>query len=64
MRFREHFDIEETPGGGGTPPSDDASAARVREAQSLLAAGEEAIEKALSGNSHAFLAANRQQGGE
>ncbi len=38
---------------------------RIRQAGAeLLAAADEAIDRALSGDSEAFLAANRQQGGE
>ena len=38
---------------------------RIRQAgEDLLAAADEAIDRALSGDSEAFLAANRQQGGE
>jgi hypothetical protein len=32
--------------------------------EDFLRAGDDAINRALSGNSEAFLAANRQQGGE
>ena len=35
-----------------------------REARDLLAAGEAAISRALSGDSEEFLRANRQQGGQ
>jgi hypothetical protein len=48
----------------GDQPSD-ANLRRLRLAgQSLLAAGSDAIQKALSGNSESFLAATRQQGGQ
>ena len=50
------------------PPDDDSSDANLRRmrlaGQSLLAAGADAIQKALSGDSQSFLAATRQQGGE
>jgi hypothetical protein len=35
-----------------------------REAGDILAAGNDAIDRALSGDSEAFLRANRQQGGQ
>lgn len=53
-----------TPGdgsGGGNPA---ALKAKKKDLGSLLAAGDNAIKKALSGNSQAFLEANRQQGGQ
>jgi len=37
---------------------------RRQAGEDLLAAGEAIINRALSGNSEAFLAANRQQGGQ
>ena len=50
------------------PPDDGSSDANLRRmrlaGQSLLAAGADAIQKALSGDSESFLAATRQQGGE
>ena len=57
-RVRERPD----PSGGG---SGDAGLRGIRLAgQSLLAAGADAIQKALSGDSESFLAATRQQGGQ
>ena len=48
---------QEAPGGGNLD--------EVREAgQSLFAAADEAIRRALSGNSQAFLEATRQEGGQ
>ena len=45
--------------------SSDGNLGRVRLAgQSLLAAGADAIQKALSGDSESFLNATRQQGGQ
>ncbi len=35
-----------------------------RQAEQLLSAGDEAIQRALSGDSERFLRANRQQGGQ
>ena len=53
---------------GADPSNDgqgDANLARARTAgRGLLAAGADAIQKALSGNSESFLAATRQQGGQ
>jgi len=50
------------------PPPDDPDGAdldRFREAaQQLLAAGQHAIDRTISGNSEAFLKATRQQGGQ
>ena len=53
---------------GGDNPSDPGHAGRLRErrqaGEELLAAGDAIINRTLSGNSQAFLAANRQQGGQ
>jgi hypothetical protein len=52
---------------GGTDPAGGSSAnlGELRRAgEDLLAAGDEAIRRALSGDSEAFLRANRQQGGQ
>ncbi len=50
------------------PPGDDSNDANLRRmrlaGKTLLAAGADAIQKALSGDSESFLAATRQQGGE
>ncbi len=67
MRFLRRFDEEQrrpAQGDGGS-----ASDERLRQLRSegdrLLAAGDEAIQRALAGtNSEAFLRAGRQQGGE
>lgn len=68
MRFREranddlHEQEQQNPP-SGTPAGENLD--RLREAaELLLAAGGDAINRALSGNSEAFLAANRQQGGQ
>ncbi|HVS03945.1 MAG TPA: hypothetical protein VMT16_14360 [Thermoanaerobaculia bacterium] len=55
--------------GPAAPPPDeeprDGDLARLRaRGDDFLAAGDEAIERALSGDSEAFLRANRQEGGE
>jgi|PlaIllAssembly_1097288.scaffolds.fasta_scaffold498838_2 hypothetical protein len=66
MRFRDLLR-----GGDGAPPPPttpvpaSTGLTRVRrDAQELLSAGDEAIARALSGDSQAFLRANRQQGGQ
>ncbi len=63
MRLRERTDDDRLRGG---PNPDDASDANLRAlrlaGQNLLAAGSNAIRKALSSNSEQFLAATRQQG--
>jgi hypothetical protein len=67
MRFRDRQD-ESGPGSRGetvarSPVSGDLD--RLRDAgESLLAAGQAAIDRALSGNSEAFLDASRQEGGQ
>jgi len=67
MRLRErandmHEQEPQNPS-SGTPASDNLDALREA-AERLLAAGDDAINRALSGNSEAFLEANRQQGGQ
>ncbi len=47
----------ESSGGGRLPEM-------RRQAEQLLSAGDEAIQRALSGDSERFLRANRQQGGQ
>lgn len=57
----------EQEGHGGTPNDQepDSQLDRLRAAgEGFLAAGDEAIRRALSGDSEAFLRANRQRGGE
>lgn len=66
MRERER-DRERNRGNGDDPAAgaDGGSLARLRDAGAdFLRAGDEAISRALSGDSEAFLAAGRQQGGE
>ena len=52
----------------GAPPSPTDSISRLeglrREGDALLAAGDDAIDRALSGDSQTFNAAVRQQGGQ
>jgi hypothetical protein len=67
MRLRERTDEDRLR--TGENPSDDGTGdtnlSQMRLAgQSLLAAGADAIRKALSGDSESFLAATRQQGGQ
>jgi hypothetical protein len=62
MREREqqHDDIR-----GPQPPLPATNSGDLRAAaERLLAQGADAIDRALSGNSAAFLAANRQEGGQ
>jgi len=65
MRFREKLDenwtVPDNPGGN----TEGGELERLSQAgNDLLAAGDEAIRRALSGDSVKFLQANRQQGGE
>lgn len=60
-------DDTQAPGGAPPPPGGDtAGLAALRSAgQEFLAAGDAAIDRALSkGNSEAFLTANKQRGGQ
>jgi hypothetical protein len=63
MRQRERQDNQPSPGGGSEP---EGGLDRLREqANRFLAAGDEAINRALANSdSEAFLSANRQQGGQ
>lgn len=63
MRFRERNDEleQERRDPPGAAPGLDALRAAGTE---LLAAGDAAINRVLSGNSERFLASNRQQGGQ
>lgn len=67
MQFLQRSDDEQrppAPGDGGAAPDDLLRQLRS-EGDRLLAAGDEAIQRALAGNnSEAFLRAGRQQGGE
>lgn len=68
MRLRERR-REDDAGPGGEPSADGAPdggglQALRREGEEFLAAGDEAINRALSGDSQAFLTASRQQGGQ
>ena len=60
LRERQHDAPAVRPAGGEPPAAADVRAAAER----LLARGAEAIERALSQDSAAFLAANRQEGGQ
>lgn len=67
MRFLNLFDDEpqRRASEDGDPASDDPLGQARSDADRLLAAGDEAIRRALSGgNSEAFLRAGRQEGGE
>ena len=63
MRRREHDDRISPPQSGGDDGGDHLEAIRGA-AQGLLAAGDRAIEQALSRDSAAYLWANRQRGGQ
>ena len=65
MRFLIKPDEEQltTVPPGSDPPGDSLSAVR-EEGNRLLAAGDNAINRVLTGNSEAFLRAGRQHGGE
>jgi hypothetical protein len=67
MRFLQRFNDEQRrpAGGDGDPGSDNLLQQLRSDGDRLLAAGDEAIQRALAGtNSEAFLRASRQQGGE
>jgi ribosomal 50S subunit-associated protein YjgA (DUF615 family) len=67
MRFFERLDDQQNhaAGGNGGSASNDLLQQLRSEGDRLLAAGDEAIRRALAGaNSEAFLRAGRQQGGE
>ncbi|MEK6324270.1 MAG: hypothetical protein AABN33_21740 [Acidobacteriota bacterium] len=65
MRLRERSDDDRQRDDEPGDDSGDANLAQMRLAgESLLAAGADAIQKALSGNSESFLRATRQQGGQ
>lgn len=64
MRERERqHDERQRPQDGGVPGGDNLGAIGDAAAR-LVAAGDAAIDRALSGDSDAFLRANRQQGGQ
>jgi hypothetical protein len=68
MKFRERPRRDETCQDVQPPPAGSAQGAdlsKIRQtAEAFIAAGDQAIDRALSGNSEQFLAACRQQGGE
>jgi hypothetical protein len=67
MRFLQRFNAEQRgpASGDGYPGSDNLLQQLRSDGDRLLAAGDEAIHRALAGtNSEAFLRASRQQGGE
>jgi hypothetical protein len=64
-RERSADDRQDREGPDPTPDEPGANLPDLRRAgEDFLKAGDEAIGRALSGNSEEFLAANRQQGGE
>jgi hypothetical protein len=62
-RQRQH-DERQRPQAGGVADGGNDLAVIGATAARLLAAGDAAIDRALSGDSDAFLRANRQQGGQ
>lgn len=66
MRFLERIGNEQlnNNGGNGEPGSGDLLEQVRAQGDRLLSAGDEAIRRALSGNSESFLRASRQQGGQ
>jgi len=62
-RERQHDERERPQSGGGVPESGNLAAIGDAAAR-LLAAGDAAINRALSSDSDAFLRANRQHGGQ
>jgi hypothetical protein len=66
MRFLQRFNNEQRQAGGDGDSGSDGLLEQIRsQGDQLLAAGDEAIQRALAGsNSEAFLRAGRQQGGE
>lgn len=65
MERERHPDEVHRPSGDALPPTDGGNLDELRRAgEDLLEAGDEAIRRALSGDSEAFLRANRQQGGQ
>ena len=65
MRFFQRIGGEQPSNdSGGQPGSSDVLQQTRERGDRLLAAGDEAIRRALSGNSQNFIAASRQQGGQ
>jgi len=67
MRTRVHTNDDEqrpTASDSLAPPEDAALQERRAAAQRFLAAGDAAIQRALSSDSARFLAANQQEGGQ
>jgi hypothetical protein len=65
MRFLQRTDGQSHNNDGNDEPASGDALRQAREhGDQLLAAGDEAIRRALSGNSESFLRASRQQGGE
>lgn len=63
MRLRDLFTSPHEP--RDAPPGASARHQHlIRQASALIAASDDAIARALSANSEAFLAANRQEGGQ
>ncbi len=63
-RLADLLGMNPPPGHGGGGGAGGALDAIRREAEQYLAAADQAIDRALSGDSEAFVRASRQQGGE
>ncbi|MGQ0701886.1 MAG: hypothetical protein ACT4PM_01985 [Gemmatimonadales bacterium] len=64
LHERQHHDQTGGAGPAPVPPPSGHLGELHRAGDDLLAAGDEAIRRALSGDSEAFLRANRQKGGQ
>jgi hypothetical protein len=65
MRFLQRFGGEQpNDNGDGEPGTGDALVQIRAQGDRMLSAGDEAIRRALSGNSENFLRSGRQQGGQ
>ena len=64
MKEHEKHHDEKPRNTGSGDPGDDGLAAAQQKMHELFAAGDAAINAALSGDSAAFLAANQQRGGQ
>jgi hypothetical protein len=66
MKFSRRSHEEDMEQGGSIPdgPAGDGLSEIRQAGEDFLKAGDEAINRAMSTNSEAFLAANRQQGGQ
>ena len=63
IRERQNGERQQPPTGGGDGGGSDLDALSAA-AERLRAAGDDVIDRVLSGDSESFLAANRQHGGQ